>query len=969
MTRLSSETALIRRAMAQLLVLTCQHSRFALPLLQTLLQRVLAELAGVMGTISSQRRGGLLNTLRYLSIAWHEVLSSSPNGLLGEYPPPSLRPGSLVSSSTVRSPPTSNSMKPKNGYGDDLAPDDGFQGNSAIKTAAQSAVSRNEWAEQLCTQEHELTESIEQLWSFAFLVCLDSASSRNGITVCTAALEALLQLLQSGYPIRLYPHRWLVDDVTWLTATIMNTGWSASLSVSSYEPSLIDSSSPWLESDSTRLLSLRELLTQLITPHGLNKTTLSSRSDYAFSLPDCHWLLEYLVLQFCLIPNMPDVPRPDVLPRTSSQLLVVACLSQLTQLYPHLFLIPLRLDRCCSSMTQMVPGPTPVSLILDLLEFHSDPQLRGQLCVLAGNVISSFLVTCSLKSQSVRSDPAVGWPAWSDVQLQLGRLLAGLDAILSTENAGTTVRLAVVALACSANAILQSPDAHGQSSSSPSLVALLLQCLARHLVRLARHSYRLVRREFMLMVAELDWHQILFMESRPQTKTLCPSLTRPVRLIDLAWIECWRLLSDPEGELRAISANTLLILSTVLTAAGDDLLATPKHTRLMHGCLERRLHYWFSRSYLFAYSPTLSYGLTECWSPQSFPPCLSDLPAELDVGPGSLLHHVPGSYGIRLPHLELINGADLSNRVLLAGPLRLFRECVAALLELPCASLIPDDRYMLHGVIRCLNRILGQTSILAHSRVWYDQCVISIDQPDSSDPPSSLDAGVTPNPSVPSSLLDRQRRPRIALLSWHCLTLLSATNVTAVDLELHTELVSLTTGCLLRWAIHALTEGSIPTGLASMSLDLQHAYTRFALSFLHHVARVLFVLWHVVDEVSPSPAPSTGLIADPFHPDAPIGILNSITILAQTGANAVAQATQAAANKAVQGAAAAANVSVVSVQSGGGRRGLKLNSPLRKTVHGKSLQFSSVFTTINHALSCAGFGCCLLVAHLDKGPR
>ncbi|TPP61144.1 hypothetical protein FGIG_05529 [Fasciola gigantica] len=991
-----------------------------------------AELIDPNETISSQRRGGLLNTLRYLAIAWHEVLNANPSSLLDEHSPNS-HPRGTVSRPEFRSPTTVNEPRLAAHSGTDvrgLGPVDsesspsyttgttannsgtcnlenlllclGFPLLSYLSSPRNSA---NHWASQLYHQETEVTEIVEQLWSFAFLVSLDLASSSNGITVCTAALEALSQMLQTGCPARLYLRRWVFRDMNWLTTSTPYTGFSSSLSVSSYEPSLIDESEETqnlsinphrqlshssldaelsndilgpsntsepslvrslssnslvsldppdsemtepnqrsqqqqvdeirkqlsavraqlvrqgslnginsvatdgdyalvsseasddaeaddasavvsvsgapLESKSARLLTLREFLAQIVVTTRLNSST-SSR-DHGFPLSECHWLLDYLVLHFCLVPNVSNIPRPDVLPRTSSQLLVVTCLTQLCRFYPHLFLVPLQLDRCCSQSSETVDFPTAVDLILDLMEFHSDPQLRGQLCVLSGRLIAAFLTTENLVvSKIVGADLTPNWPDWSKAQSQLERLLTGLNTVLATETVGNIVRLAVIGLAHSANAILQfggrAHHSHSEQQQqqqlfcSPSLGARLLRCLATYLVKLARHSYRLVRRECMVMIGKLDWHQILYLECQPDTKSPCHNLTRPVRLIDLAWIECWRLLFDPDGDLRAFAADTLLTLSTVLTASGTDTIPAPRHTRLLHHYLERRLHYWFSNSYSLTRAPAVSHGLTECWSSQSYPPCLSDIPIELDVGPATIRHHLPDSVGTNLPYLELINAEDLKHRASLSGPMKLFRQCVSALLELPCASLLTDDRHMLHGVIHCLNRMLGQTHILAHSRIWYDECSISPDPSrviksssaaEATTTTTTNSAGSTDN--TPSqSLLDRQRRPRIALLSWHCLTLLSATNVIAVDLELHAEVVSLTTGCL------------------------------------------------TLDEINPGPAPA-GLIADPFHPDAPIGILNSISILAQTGANAVAQATQAAANKAVHSAAATATANLATI--------------------------------------------------------
>lgn len=101
-------------------------------------------------------------------------------------------------------------------------------------------------------------------------------------------------------------------------------------------------------------------------------------------------------------------------------------------------------------------------------------------------------------------------------------------------------------------------------------------------------------------------------------------------------------------------------------------------------------------------SPSVSHGLTECWSSQSYPSCLSDIPVELDVGPGGIRHNLSNSVGESVTYLESINASDLQHHASLSGPIKLFRQCVSALLELPCVSLLPDDRYMLVSLPVCL---------------------------------------------------------------------------------------------------------------------------------------------------------------------------------------------------------------------------------------------------------------------------
>lgn len=68
------------------------------------------------------------------------------------------------------------------------------------------------------------------------------------------------------------------------------------------------------------------------------------------------------------------------------------------------------------------------------MEFHSDPQLRGQLCVLAGRIIATFLTTKNLVTTMTDDvDQDLNWPDWTKAQMQLERLLIGLDTLFATE--------------------------------------------------------------------------------------------------------------------------------------------------------------------------------------------------------------------------------------------------------------------------------------------------------------------------------------------------------------------------------------------------------------------------------------------------------------------------------------------------------------------------------------------------------
>ncbi|KAF5400003.1 hypothetical protein PHET_06683 [Paragonimus heterotremus] len=971
---LSSDTALIRRSIAQLLVSTCQYSRYPFPLLRLLLQDTVAELNSPDRPAIS-RCTGLFNTIRYLSIAWQQTLASNCNGLWME------TKQTLTSVSRTRISPesssrlTSTSARSSEGNCTDIA---GFPSNSS--TVADLPM--------------DLSERDCQLWSLAFFTCLDYGTSCS-ISVSTAALEALLQLLTARHPMMLYPRQWLSRSMHWVlrqTEPLLFEGPPVDATSRALEPDdpielqrfgrimrnestntlsssaalstrLHDANPPStrmfgltgetddrLEHRSVSSLSLASSLDadpELSSAHQLVCQQLSavkarlartepqaghqrSQSDEDYSvdlfvanssytssdpsvivlnltpsesaggeartnhsstrLEHCpvrlltltellsymapkdpvsllatDWLISYLSVQFGLINNSSsDLPRPIVQLRTSSQLLAIACLIQLVQMHPIRFVDRLPLDLCCSSDVAPLKGdcPTGVDLIIDLLTTSTDPQVRGQLCLLIGQLIAAYLVQQRLLELHDVTDRS------------MRRLFTCLDSLLSSEVSGTTYRLALAGLRSCANAVLGcAPTESSVPNGTTNLLIDLLNCIARQFTPAARHSYRLVRLEFLHLVRELDWITLNYLESCKLSRPVCAPLTyltRPTRLFDLAWIETWRLLSDSESDVRDLASVTLTgSLMVVLPTVSDDLLPT-----FVQRSLERRLQFWYPCEFSIFHLPIMSYGLLDCWNAQSVPPCLSGLPVELDVGPAGLLD-LPASAWLlyaesvkKIPCSSTERCRQLSRGVHVPGSSRLFRECVAGLLELPCASLIPDDRYMIHGIVRCLNRLLGQTHILAFTDIWYEAVPSSQIQED-----SAIDG---------RSCLERQHRPRIALLSWQCLTLLSATALTTCDLDLHIDLLQLCTGCLTRWALCSLTEGSIPTGIRSMSLDLRHSYTRFALSLLHHVARVLFVLWHVVEDLQPSLVPPSGAHADPFNPDPSLSLLHSIAQISQS---------------------------------------------------------------------------------------
>ncbi|GAA56505.1 huntingtin [Clonorchis sinensis] len=974
--RLSSETALIRRSVAQTLVLTCQYSRVPLTLFRLLLQRILRRSTVVSFTrtpvcnpcdLGGTERpptnvaAGLLSTLRYLSIAWQQVLRSNPAAVEQEAKRASSANLRVRTSAMGPSEPLTSEITPNKVVRSELETDD---------PRLTSSDSRNQNSAQYTN------ELDDRQWSQAFFTCLDYANT-SSITLSTAALEALSQFLIARRPSVLFPRQWLSGTTTnWSTNMLENPSDQTSVADAGIEDvfcqgeltfhpfehtdsiregpirdSALDGGPPFPDSwhhvdggaptlsrsvssssiassldadpelhqarqDVQKQLSMvrarmarEEQTSSVVQETGSHSDTNLSAEDYSVlgsvadssdpsvimlkgassgsgsdnisqgkptsplklltltelltylvpeepsSLRESTWLVSYLMLQFRVLPDtvtgpLALLPRSPTNPRTCNQLLAIACLTQIASCCPNQFFRPISLSQFCAldSMEAETPTsyPSTVDILLRLLHTHSDPQLRGQVCVLLGQLISACLVHDSLlecDGSAVLTNPY-------DV------LLSAIDRVLSSsaESSGTTYRLALSGLRSCVNAVLAVPrrDSAAPSLLETDLASFVMNCVARNLAPAARHSYRLVRREFLLLVNDLNWNAINFWETimlNPAASDRLNCLARPQQLMDLAWTETWRLLSDPESELSELAAATLVYtLSDILPNDSRN-----GFSNLLECSVERRLHYWYPSFYSSARLPIMSSGLLDCWDSQIFPPCMSGLPMELDVGPSGL-HSLPLCSRLLYAESMDIGSGGQRESLALTGSLRLFRQCVTGLLELPCASLLPEDRYMLHGIVRCLNRLIGQTHVMALAELWYTPAE-------------------TINPKNDSSEdFYRQRRPRMALLSWQCLTLLSAAPLTTIDLDLHVDLLYLCTGCLTRWALHSLTEGSISLGAQSMSLDLQHAYTRFCLSLLHHVARVLFILWHVVEEIQPSPVPPSSAHADPFHPDSPLSI-------------------------------------------------------------------------------------------------
>ncbi|CAL8083491.1 unnamed protein product [Calicophoron daubneyi] len=998
------------------------------------LLRSTVELNSLDNPVTGARCAGLFNTLRYLSIAWQQIVNINPNAALFE--------AQRTMASTVR--PKSGSSNPSQITANSDVPLFGTARNPSSSLSQPS--------------EHDVVHMEDEMWSYALFTCLNHVSHPS-ITVSTAALETLLQLFTTRRPAYLYPRRWLSRNMNWsakgpemilstessiiaeetinsvrgtsddqaeaqfrelertgtqpsFDAADMQIGVDGDLKL--VEPGISDGGrgggltrsvssaslcsaadadsgiAGVLQNEVQKQLSAvkarlaKEEEEKLINRPARDTEEFSGDADYSIidtipsssdqsvvdrihtsgsisenmatkydrsinnqaklltlsellsylapedpiPLSESYWLLPYFALHFCLLPSETCAmyPLPMVAPRTSSQLLVVACLTQLVQLYPQKFVSPIPVDRCCSATQSLTPHdasfPTGVDIVLHLLQKHSDPQLRGQVCLLIGSLISSYLVRMAVDGID-QSD----LPCWADVQAMFHKLLDAVESLLTSTTPGTTFRLALASLRSCANSILTVPEPNSEScDGSLSLVDHLVDCISRCLVPAARHSYRLVRREFLLLVSQLDWVSINFMETE-FFKQPPIHLVRPSRLIDVAWNETWRLLSDSESELRDLASASLVGLSSTLGSM-DDCHIEP--LTLLVRSLERRLHYWYPQSFSYARLPIMSFGLVDCWSDQSLPPCLSGLPTELDVGPGGLQSF--SSHRAHLLYLESTRKSKHHQQPRSpVGVWRLFRDCMTALMELPCPSAFPDDRYMLHGVIRCLNQLIGHSHVMAYADIWYDTSPSTRD--------GLRDETLTgTSDEDPQTLLSRQRRPRIAMLSWQSLTLLSAAPVTTIDLDLHCELINLCSGCLTRWALFAMTEGSVPTKLGSLGLDLHHTYTRFALSLLHHVARVLFIFWHVIEDITPSPPPAGVALADPLNPGTPVSIFNTIAQVAQTSVGRLATGVNVAPTKTISTPAAASD-SVLTTgltdTSGTSHRkrpvSIKLGGPMRKS--------------------------------------
>uniref|UniRef100_A0A5K3F9L1 Non-specific serine/threonine protein kinase n=6 Tax=Mesocestoides corti TaxID=53468 RepID=A0A5K3F9L1_MESCO len=541
------------------------------------------------------------------------------------------------------------------------------------------------------------------------------------------------------------------------------------------------------------------------------------------------WFLPLFARRFCLLPGTQQSSR------TSAQSLAVSCLAKLTlSLPPRAFFEPLRPVDADGEKQELVTG---VEMALNLLQ-HSDPQVRGNACQLVGNLLR-------IAASHTLAQPTSNL----DLSEQLCQLIANLDKLLSYEKSGITYRMAIKALRICANPLLHFPTLR--------VPVALVDCVSRHLMGSARHPYRLVRRETILLVTSLDWAQLDYLERQWYGCVQNGRVRRMVAaspLSTVAWSECLRLFADADRSLGREAFNALVILATTTSTNPSYQVDLREHLyKSITNCL--------SDDSALSGLNVVTYLLPPQDSPSSgfekhLRALTKDLPEDVCISapliPNShSLKALPGPYNYQLRGMQ-----------------RVFRELVDCLLELPPTCSSTEDRNMMHSLIFGLTELLGRPPITSNHLLWYTPA---------SRKPARIDEQAV-DPKAPLAIarfaLQRyQRRPKMALLCWHCLSLLTASPVSTTDLHLQSELLILVSGCILRWGISSLMEGSVPSG-GTMELHPDHAFTRVSLVLLRHIGRLLSIFWHVFQGIKPTNPTSflSGLVSGsvPIN-SAPIG--------------------------------------------------------------------------------------------------
>nr|VZI18976.1 unnamed protein product [Spirometra erinaceieuropaei] len=597
--------------------------------------------------------------------------------------------------------------------------------------------------------------------------------------------------------------------------------------------------------------------------------------------PPAKWILPLFALRFDLLPaefralNNIQAAPPS---RTSSQMLAVAYLGQLSKASSKEFLETLHLDLFVGTPFSEQSRFSPITgadLALHLMR-HTDPQVRGNACILAANL----LLAAALQPLAYEDTTEEANLAEKEID-QLDALLGCITDLLEKEKSGITYRMGLTALRICANPLLCSP-------AMIRLTTRLLTALPGLLVTSARHSYRLVRREILLFIESLDWVQLEFLEqSRPKSSRLV--LTSSVA--GQAWCETVRLLSDPDSSIGRDAFFALLHLATTLPTAFQPHDRDP-HTRL----LLTRAAAWISCSSAIygldkkscllggtGYGNLLrvARGIPACLDVSSF--ALKSLP---DEAPRAAFF---SSFARLSRCLCLAQTSKTGDRSMVAfyrrGLFHLFQELADSLLELPLALASPEDVSMLKSIVFGFNELLGRTPILAYHFLWFS-------------PSSSSSATTSPFRSSGEggpSCLERQRRPKMALLCWHCLSLFTSSPLLTSDLQLHAELLLMVSGCIQRWGLSGLLEGSIPAG-GRMELHPDHAFTRVSLVLLRHLGRLLSIFWHVFRGEKPtSPNFLTEMVQGSF-----LGTATTPVASAPIGQPKVTQGARSAANRSTE---------------------------------------------------------------------
>uniref|UniRef100_A0A0R3TLM5 DUF4042 domain-containing protein n=1 Tax=Rodentolepis nana TaxID=102285 RepID=A0A0R3TLM5_RODNA len=434
-------------------------------------------------------------------------------------------------------------------------------------------------------------ESLEFFWwSVVRLVCLQLScrnyqtgkSASSHVMVCTASLECLLEVLSStpagsnptelptgfqatlrafcGAKVLTSKSSFLhldgidssfeasdADDESSLTLQSLNLPSSKAVESGSEIVSLVKRN--LLPSSFNNTNQIDNKCVALGNPSGPSTETSgetdSEDESAVFATLSMHGCLGLFAERFGLIPGI------NVSARASAQSLAVACLAKLTLALPRAFLEPLRDEEGSRESC------TGVEIALHLIR-HSDPQVRGNACLLIGNLLRST-VTHALVDPSLEVN--------THLRKEIFRLMNCLDDLLTSEKSGITFRMGLKAIRYCANAVLHLPALVHKvtmETQQPDASICLVECLSSHLVDCTRHPYRLVRREIMLLISDLDWDQFEHLERvwfGIRRKGISKRLVTATPLSKIAWNECVRLFADADRSLGKAAFRALLALA------------------------------------------------------------------------------------------------------------------------------------------------------------------------------------------------------------------------------------------------------------------------------------------------------------------------------------------------------------------------------------------------------------------------